>query len=122
MSSSTAEKALEELTLGKGVVLEDLVEREELGELAQRAAELFGLSVRTGRQPGRRLADASSEPDVYTYLRGFKARRAPLGNVINAVKAVDPCIDGDTVHECITGARYLVRGIAYDSRPLGRLI
>ena len=60
MAGPTAEKALEELTLGKGFVLEDLVEREELGELAKRSADLFGLSVRILSHSGALLADSSS--------------------------------------------------------------
>ncbi len=120
-STPAAERALDELTLGKGVVLEDLVDREALLEMAKTAHELFGLSLRIFAESGALLADASKSPSLYTYLDGFKAGRAALGTVVSAVKSIDPGL-GSVTQPCITGAQYLVAAIAYDGRLLGRLI
>lgn len=120
-SVPSAERALDELTLGKGVVLEDLVDRAALGEMTKSAHELFGVSIRIFNESGGMLADASRAPELYAYLDRFAAGKTALGAVVNRVKGVDADL-GHVVAPCVTGASYLVAGIAYDGRLLGRLI
>jgi signal transduction histidine kinase len=120
-SVPSAERALDELTLGKGVVLEDLVDRQALHEMTKSAHALFGVSIRVFAESGAMLADASHAPELYTYLDGFNAGKAALGVVVHQVKSVDPGL-GHVLCPCVSGASYLVAGIAYDGRLLGRLI
>ena len=63
---------LEELTMGRAVELESLVDRAALRETAESARELFGASLRIFSEAGKLLADASEQPAIYAYLDGFK--------------------------------------------------
>jgi len=122
MTAVASGKGLDELTMGPGLVLEDLVDRGALGEMAKSFHQLFGLPLRIFSQSGSLLADASSAPAVYAYLDGFPGGRAALQEVVFAVKSLTVEADGLATHDCVTGARYLVSGISYDGRLLGRAI
>jgi two-component system sensor histidine kinase BarA len=122
MTSTAPEKALDELTMGKGLVLEDLVDRGALGEMAKSFHDLFRLPLRIYSQSGNLLADASYAPALYDYLDGFKAGRDAIARVIGEVKGITPEPDGLSSYDCFTGARYLIAGISYDGRLLGRAI
>ncbi len=113
---------LDDLTMGRAVELESLVDRRALGEMLDSARELFGVSLRIFNQKGQILADASQRPLLYAYLDEFKAGQAALSEVVNAIKGLEPEPDGDLAFECVTGARYWVSGISYDGHLLGRLI
>lgn len=113
---------LDELTMGRSVELESLVDRGALREMAESARELFGVSLRIFSDSGSLLADASEQPVLYALLDAQEAGRAALSSVISAVKSLEPEPDTDAELTCVTGARYLVRAISYDGRRLGRLI
>jgi two-component system, NarL family, sensor histidine kinase BarA len=122
MVSASPDRILDELTLGKGFSLEDLVDRAALGEMAESVRELFGLSIRIFSQSGVLLSDASSEPSLYLYLDGFRPGKKALAAVVAEVKTLDPGDSGEAFVTCVSGARYLVSLIRYDGRSLGRLI
>ncbi|MBK8997302.1 MAG: PocR ligand-binding domain-containing protein [Myxococcales bacterium] len=113
---------LDELTMGRSVELESLVDKGALREMAESARELFGVSLRIFSESGNLLADASGEPPLYAYLDEHKAGRDALASVISAVKSLEPEADTEADLTCVTGARYIVRAISYDGRRLGRLI
>jgi signal transduction histidine kinase len=122
MTSSLVGKALDELTMGKGVALEELVDRDALGELARSVHELFHVSLRIFSESGTQLADATTPPELYAYLDGFPAGRDAIGRTISTVKTLTPPDEGEAVAECVSGGRYVVSGIFYDRRLLGRMI
>lgn len=122
MTSSAPDNRLDELTMGKGLVLEELVDRGALGEMVESFHGLFGVPLRIISQSGSLLADASTTPAIYEYLDGFRAGREALARVVGEVKALAPDGDGDASHDCITGARYVVAAISYDGRLLGRAV
>ena len=122
MAASFAERALDELTMGKGVSLEELVDREALSELARSVRELFTVSLRIFSETGSLLADATTPPPLYAYLDGFPAGKDALSRLVSEVKALTPPEDGEATADCVTGARYVVSGISYDRRLLGRMI
>lgn len=113
---------LDELTMGRALELESLVDRSALSEMAESARELFGVSLRIFSESGNLLADASERPALYAYLDESRAGQAALSAVISAVKTLDPEPDSDAEYSCVSGARYLVAPISYDGRRLGRLI
>ncbi len=113
---------LEELTMGRAVELESLVDRAALRETAESARELFGASLRIFSEAGKLLADASEQPALYAYLDGFKGGQAALSAVVASVKSLVPEEDQELKFTCVTGARYLVAPVSYDGRSLGRLI
>lgn len=113
---------LDELTMGRAVELESLVDRKALGELAESARKLFGVSLRIFSKSGALLADASVRPSLYAYLEEFKPGQAAVASTISAVKTVDLEDDPERELTCVSGAHYVVKGINYDGRLLGRLI
>jgi two-component system sensor histidine kinase BarA len=115
-------KSLDELTLGNSVALEDLVSRDGLAEMVKSASELFGIPIRVFAHDGKLLADAAESVELYSYLNTSRAGRAALSEVVAAVKALSAGPDGEAEFGCITGARYRVAAIIYDSRQIGRMI
>ncbi len=122
MSSPAEERTLDELTMGKGFSLQDLVDRGALGEMAKSFFDLFGVPLRIFAQDGSMLADAASTPEIYTYLDQFQKGREAVGRVVSEVKSLEPAAKGDATYECVTGAAYRVVSIRYDGRAIGRLI
>ncbi len=116
------ELGFDELTVGKGASLEELVDRSALGELTVSFFELFRVPIRVFSESGQILADASEQPPLYAYLNTTKGGRRALQEVVAAVKKVDAGSSGEVVEHCVTGALYQVVAIRYDERPLGRII
>jgi len=116
------QKSLDELTLGGNVALEDLVSRDGLTEVVKSANELFGLPIRVFAEDGKLLADAAESVELYAYLNTSRSGRAALSEVVAAVKALAPGPEGEAEYTCVTGARYRVAAIIYDSRQIGRMI
>ncbi|HYQ16460.1 MAG TPA: PocR ligand-binding domain-containing protein, partial [Polyangiaceae bacterium] len=115
-------KTLDELTLGNSVALEELVSRDGLTEMVKSASELFDIPIRVFAEDGKLLADAAESIELYSYLNTSRAGRAALSEVVADVKALAPGPDGEADYTCVTGARYRVAGIIYDSRQIGRMI
>jgi signal transduction histidine kinase len=115
-------KTLDELTLGGDMALEDLVSRDGLAEMVKSAKELFGVPIRVFSEDGKLLADAAESIELYAYLNTSRAGRAALSDVVAAVKSLEPGDNGEASYACVTGARYRVVAIVYDSRQIGRMI
>jgi signal transduction histidine kinase len=121
-AQQASHKSLDELTLGSGVGLEDLVDRAALDELVRSFFELFRVPLRIYTGDGKLIADASEQTSLYAYLNSLKNGRVALRDLVAKVKGLDPGPGGEVSHGCVTGAVYHVVGISYDSRPLGRMI
>jgi two-component system, NarL family, sensor histidine kinase BarA len=109
------------LTLGHGLKLQDLVDREALGELARSFFRLHGVGIRVFSIDGLLLADASEEQAICRYLNTLPNGRAACARTIAAVKRLTP--EGSSMlHPCFTGAVYHIVNVEYDRRRLGRII
>lgn len=122
MTLSVPPKSLDDLTLGGDMSLEELVSRDGLAEVIKSANELFGVPIRVFTEDGKLLADAAESIELYAYLNTSRAGRAALSEVVAAVKALSPGLDGEAHYQCVTGALYRVAAIVYDSRQIGRMI
>jgi signal transduction histidine kinase len=109
-------------TFDQKLKLEDLVNREALGEMLKSFYALFGIPVRIYSSDGMLLADANKEHEVCGYVNTLMKGRAACGKTVGEVKALEPGDNGDALHPCFTGANYRVIGIDYDGRRIGRLI
>jgi len=116
------ESVLDALTLGHGLRLEDLVDRDALAEVCRSFFVLFGIPVRIYAQDGQLLADAVEDQAMCRYIQSLRDGRAACGATVGAVKAADPGASGDATHPCFTGAMYRIVGLDYDGRRLGRII
>ncbi|HEX9619549.1 MAG TPA: ATP-binding protein [Polyangiaceae bacterium] len=119
---SATEKTLDDLTLGSGIELKDLVDREALAEMVQSFFELFQVPLRVYGEQGALLAGVAAQPELYGYLNTLKQGRAALQAVVAAVKNLEPGPEGKVTHTCVTGALYRVTAIYYDGRRIGRTI
>lgn len=122
MSESDAARSLDELTLGKGIRLEELVDRGALAEMVDSFYELFGIGIRMFTEDNIQLADAGEQPEIYTYLNGLKNGRVALQSLVTSLKAAQPSAEGDATFECFSGALYRIVGIEFDQRRIGRVI
>lgn len=120
--ASTVGGAVDALTFGHGLRLEDLVDREALLEMCKSFHALFGIPVRIYAADGQLLADSVQEQQLCTYIQGLREGRAACNATVGAVKVADPGAGGDATHPCFTGAVYRIVGLDYDGRRLGRLI
>ena len=81
MNNEAASRSFDELTLGNGVKLDELVDRNSLVEILGSAFELFRITMRIFSEDGRLLADAGREIELYSYLSGFRGARNAIEQV-----------------------------------------
>ncbi len=124
MSAQTPHRndPLEALTMGTGLRLEDLVDREALQEVCKSFFGLFGIPVRIFNEDGQLLGDAVQEQALCQYLQTLRDGRAACGATVTAVKSASPGSSGDATHPCFTGSLYRIVALDYDGRRLGRVI
>jgi two-component system, NarL family, sensor histidine kinase BarA len=115
-------KSFDELTLGHGVSLEDLIDRDALSEMVRSFYELLGVPLRIFSEEGKLLGDAAERIMLYTFLNSVKAGRAALQEVASKVKSIALGEDGTASYPCATGESYLVCAIQYDGKRIGRMI
>jgi signal transduction histidine kinase len=120
--AAVAEKTLDELTLTHEFDLEELVDRQALGEMVESFYDLFRVPLRVFGEQGKLLADTSAALELYRYLATLPRARAAVESVVSDVKSLQPPEDGQLTHSCVTGALYRVVAIRYEGRALGRLI
>src|SRR5204863_6308429 len=113
---------VDELILGKGARLEELVDRQALGELARGFAELYGMGVRIFDAQGKLTAEAGSDGPLFDYLRTLRAARRVLEDSALAIKSLEPGSSGEAELGCPSGGRYAVFAVESDSRRVGRVI
>jgi signal transduction histidine kinase len=122
MIPPAALKTFDELTLGHGVSLEDLIDRDALGEMAKSFYDLLGVPLRIFSEEGKLLADSADQIPLYTFLNSVRAGRAVLAEAAAKVKNLTLDEDGMASYPCATGERYRVLAIQYDGKRLGRMI
>ena len=122
MIPPAAAKSFDELTLGHGVSLEDLVDRDALGEMVKSFHELFGVPLRIFSEDGKLLGDAAEAIPLHGFLNSVKAGRSALQDVAGKVKNLTLGEDGTASYPCATGETYFVAAIAYDGKRIGRMI
>jgi len=122
MIPPAATKTFDELTLGHGVSLEDLIDRDALGEMVKSFYDLFGVPLRIFSEEGRLLGDAADQIPLYTYLNTAKNGRALMHEVVSRVKNIALGDDGFASYQCTTGESYRVAAISYDGKRIGRMI
>jgi two-component system, NarL family, sensor histidine kinase BarA len=117
-----ASKSFDELTLGHGVSLEDLIDRDALGEMVKSFYDLFGVPLRIFSDDGKLLSDAADQIPLYAFLNSVKAGRTALQEVAGKVKNLGLDEEGSASFPCATGEAYFVSAIAYDGKRIGRMI
>jgi two-component system sensor histidine kinase BarA len=117
-----AAKTFDELTLGHGVSLEDLIDRDALGEMVKSFYDLFGVPLRIFSEEGKLLGDAADQIPLYGFLNSVKVGRAALQEVAGKVKSLTLGDDGMASYPCATGESYLACAIQYDGKRIGRMI
>jgi signal transduction histidine kinase len=122
MIPPAANKTFDELTLGHGVSLEDLIDRDALGEMVKSFYDLVGVPLRIFSEEGKLLGDAADQNALYVYLNTARAGRAALADVASKVKSVALGEEGIAAYQCPTGESYRVAAIQYDGKRIGRMI
>jgi len=109
-----------ELHMADAQRIEDLVDREALGEVCRSFFDLFGLPIRVFSNEGSLLADVHQQRAICSYLNGLEQGRAACAQIVSDVRRIAP--EHEVVHGCFTGAVYRVVPIHYDGRRLGRVV
>lgn len=122
MIPPAANKSFDELTLGHGVALEDLIDRDALGEMVKSFHDLVGVPLRIFSEEGKLLGDSADQLPLYTYLNSAKNGRASLSEVASKVKSLALSDDGMASYPCSTGESYRVAAVSYDGKRIGRMI
>ena len=110
-----------ELQMADAKRIDDLVDREALGEVCRSFFDLFGLPIRLFSAEGSLLADVHQQRSICSYLNGLPEGRAACAHTVGEVRARIP-EEGVIVHPCFTGAVYRIVPITYDGRRLGRFV
>ncbi len=101
--------------------IEDLVDRDALGDVCRSFFDLFGLPLRVFSNDGSLLADVHQQRAICTYLNGLPGGRSACTATVSQVRKQIP-ESGEMVHPCFTGAVYRIVPIHYDGRQLGRFV
>jgi signal transduction histidine kinase len=113
---------VEELTVGVGARLEELVDRESLAQLAASFADLSGVGVRVFDAEGKLLADAALTVELMSYLLTLRQAKNAVESTVSAVKNLDPGPVGQASMDGVSGGRYRVVAVEHDGRRVGRLV
>jgi signal transduction histidine kinase len=101
--------------------IEDLVDREALGEVCRSFFELFGIPIRLFSAEGHLLSDVHQQRAICSYVNGIEEGRSACSSTVAEVRRLLP--EGEEiVHPCFTGAVYRVVPVHYDGRTLGRFV
>ena len=116
------DRALQDLTLGSQLRLEDLVDREALGEMVRSFHALFGISLRVFNAEGALLSESGVEQAICRYLVGLPKGRIACMQTVDAARRASVTTQNEVTHACFTGAEYRIFPITYDGRKLGKAI
>ena len=108
--------------LGEVNRLDQIVDREALGEVCRSFFDLFGLAIRVISSDGGMLADAHVEREICGYVNGTNGGRSSCAQTVSNVRKILPSEDEGTLHACFTGAVYRIVPIRYQGRSLGRFV
>jgi two-component system, NarL family, sensor histidine kinase BarA len=128
MSSNAAgpppewDKNLHDLTLGSRLKLDDLVDREALGEMTRSFQALFGISLRIFNADGVLLAEAGAEQAICRHIGALPKGQIACRRTVEAARRAEVPASGEVGHACFTGAQYRIFAITYDDRKLGKAV
>jgi len=110
-----------DILMGDVVRLEDVLSRDSVTSVSRSFFALFGLPVRVISHEGDLLADVHRDRPLCNYLNTLSNGQRECANTVGLVRDLEP--NGQTiVHPCFTGAVYRITPLAYQGRPIGRLI
>jgi signal transduction histidine kinase len=110
-----------DIMMGDVVRLEDVLSRDSVTSVAKSFYALFGLPVRVISHEGDLLADVHRDRPLCNYVNTLSNGERECANTVGVVRDLEP--NGETVvHPCFTGAVYRIAPLAYQGRPIGRLI
>jgi two-component system, NarL family, sensor histidine kinase BarA len=115
-------RTFEELTLGNGPTLEELLDRATLDEFVSSFYELFRVHIKVYDVASGLVVGLKAELPVYEYLNQFSATRKEVSRVVADVKNARPEPGEDVEVPCCTGARYRVAGVGHDGRTIGWVV
>lgn len=102
--------------------LDDVVDREALGDMCKSVHSLFGIGVRVYSSEGALLASESTELDICGLVNQLPAGRVACGATVTAAKSAEPGGAGEVTHTCFTGLRYRIVSLDYEGRGVGRIV
>jgi len=110
-----------DILMGDVVRLEDVLSRDSVASVSKSFFVLFGLPVRVISHEGDLLADVHRDRPLCRYLNTTSNGERECASTVGLVRDLEP--NGQTiVHPCFTGAVYRIAPLAYQGRPIGRLI
>lgn len=110
-----------DILMGDVVRLEDVLSRDSVMSVSKSFFALFGLPVRVISHEGDLLADVHRDRPLCNYLNTLSAGQRECSITVGLVRDLEP--NGEAVlHPCFTGAVYRIVPLAYQGRPIGRLI
>jgi signal transduction histidine kinase len=110
-----------DILMGDVVRLEDVLSRDSVTSVSKSFFALFGLPVRVISHEGDLLADVHRDRPLCNYVNTLSNGERECANTVGVVRDLEP--NGQTiVHPCFTGAVYRIAPLAYQGRPIGRLI
>ena len=112
----------EALALALDVRLQDLVDRDALGDLTRSVQTLFGISLRVFANDGFLLAEAVTEQEICSYVGSMSRGRVACMKTVAEARKAEPKTSYEVTHPCFTGAEYRIFSIDYDSRKLGKVV
>ena len=101
--------------------LEDVVDRDALRDVCHSFFSLFRLSVRIFSVEGTLLADVHEEQEIYSYVSGFDRGRRAIAQAVDGVRRLRPTSAPERFVD-FAGAVYNVVPLAYQGRPVGRIV
>jgi len=108
--------------MGHQFALEELLDATILREVAQSFEQLFGVALRLYSTSGALLADAQDVPRFYSFLDQTAEGRKVVHGTIRAVRSTAARLGAAVYVDCPSGGKYLITGLAYDGRLVGRTI
>lgn len=122
MTTQRPVRSLDELTIESKFSLQELVSRSALEELLSSIYDLFGVASRVFASEGALVAEAGTGSALQAYLGTLPSGRRLVRETIELVKATVPRPAESQQLQCPTGERYVVVGLDYDGRLLGRIV
>ena len=111
-----------DILMGDVVRLEDVLSRDSVMSVSKSFFRLFGLPVRVISHEGDLLADVHRDRPLCNYLNTLSDGQRECSSTVGLVRDLEPDGAGRIVHPCFTGAVYRIVPLAYQGRPIGRLI
>lgn len=102
--------------------LEDLVDRDALGEMAASFHKLFGLPIRILSTSGATLAEAGALAPLCALVNEEQGGRRACAAHVERTARLTMATGFGVTEPCFTGALYRVLPIEYDGRTIGRTI